>query len=107
MHWTTVEFLARRFRYIDFIINLPFSGIHRSLAAGGDAVSAVWEVGLDSQWSLGLAQDAHLACQREPGSASFLQPHVAPARERPEDPVIEGDHPPGAPIVPSASPAAV
>lgn len=36
LHWTTVEYLARRFRFIDFIINLPFSGIHRSLAAGGD-----------------------------------------------------------------------
>jgi three-Cys-motif partner protein len=36
LHWTTVEYLARRFQYIDLIINLPFSGIHRSLAAGGD-----------------------------------------------------------------------
>jgi three-Cys-motif partner protein len=36
LHWSTVEFLARKFRYIDFIINLPFSGIHRSLTAGGD-----------------------------------------------------------------------
>jgi three-Cys-motif partner protein len=36
LHWTTVEFLANRFRFIDFLINLPFSGIHRSLAAGGD-----------------------------------------------------------------------
>jgi three-Cys-motif partner protein len=36
LHWTTVEYLANRFRFIDFIINLPFSGIHRSLAAGGD-----------------------------------------------------------------------
>jgi three-Cys-motif partner protein len=36
LHWATVEFLANRFRFIDFIINLPFSGIHRSLAAGGD-----------------------------------------------------------------------
>lgn len=35
LHWTTVELLARRFKYIDFIINLPVSGIHRSLAAGG------------------------------------------------------------------------
>jgi three-Cys-motif partner protein len=36
LHWSTVEFLAQHFRYIDFIINLPFSGIHRSLTAGGD-----------------------------------------------------------------------
>lgn len=36
LHWSTVEFLARRFRYIDLIINLPFSGIQRSLSAGGD-----------------------------------------------------------------------
>lgn len=36
LHWTTVEYLADRFRYIDFIINLPFSGIHRSLTASGD-----------------------------------------------------------------------
>lgn len=36
LHWTTVEYLAGRFRFLDFIINLPFSGIHRSLAAGGD-----------------------------------------------------------------------
>jgi three-Cys-motif partner protein len=36
VHWSTVEYLAQRFKYIDFIINLPFSGIHRSLSAGGD-----------------------------------------------------------------------
>jgi three-Cys-motif partner protein len=36
LHWTTVEYLAQRFQYIDFIINLPFSGIHRSLSAGSD-----------------------------------------------------------------------
>jgi three-Cys-motif partner protein len=36
LHWSTVEYLANRFRFIDFIINLPFSGIHRSLTAGGD-----------------------------------------------------------------------
>ena len=36
LRWSTVEYLARRFRFIDFLINLPFSGIHRSLAAGGD-----------------------------------------------------------------------
>jgi len=36
LRWTTVEYLANRFRFIDFIINLPFSGIHRSLTAGGD-----------------------------------------------------------------------
>jgi three-Cys-motif partner protein len=35
LHWNTVELLARRFKYIDFIINLPVSGLHRSLAAGG------------------------------------------------------------------------
>jgi hypothetical protein len=28
-------YLANRFRFIDFLINLPFSGIHRSLTAGG------------------------------------------------------------------------
>lgn len=36
LHFETVRFLAQRFRFIDFIINLPFSGIHRSLAAGGE-----------------------------------------------------------------------
>jgi len=36
LHWSTVEYLANHFRFIDFIINLPFSGIHRSLTAGGD-----------------------------------------------------------------------
>ena len=36
LHWTTVEYLAKRFRFLDFIINLPFSGIHRSIAVGGD-----------------------------------------------------------------------
>lgn len=36
LHWRTVEYLANRFRFIDFLINLPFSGIHRSLTAGGD-----------------------------------------------------------------------
>jgi three-Cys-motif partner protein len=36
LHWSTVEYLANRFRFIDFLINLPFSGIHRSLTAGGD-----------------------------------------------------------------------
>jgi three-Cys-motif partner protein len=35
LHFSTVRFLAERFRFIDLIINLPFSGIHRSLAAGG------------------------------------------------------------------------
>jgi three-Cys-motif partner protein len=35
LHFETVRFIAERFRHIDFIINLPFSGIHRSLAAGG------------------------------------------------------------------------
>ncbi|MFL5828156.1 MAG: three-Cys-motif partner protein TcmP [Thermoleophilaceae bacterium] len=35
LDWTTVEYLAKRFRFIDFLINLPFSGIHRSLTAGG------------------------------------------------------------------------
>ena len=37
LHWSTVEFLATRFEFIDFIINLPFSAIHRSLTAGGEA----------------------------------------------------------------------
>jgi three-Cys-motif partner protein len=36
LHFDTVRFLAERFRFIDFIINLPVSGIHRSLSAGGD-----------------------------------------------------------------------
>ena len=40
LHFSTVEFLARRFRFIDFIINLPFSGIYRSMAAGGVAKPA-------------------------------------------------------------------
>jgi three-Cys-motif partner protein len=35
LHWATIEYLARRFEFIDFIINLPFSAIHRSLTAGG------------------------------------------------------------------------
>lgn len=35
LHFSTVRHLASRFQYIDFIINLPFSGIHRSMAAGG------------------------------------------------------------------------
>ncbi|MFL5894046.1 MAG: three-Cys-motif partner protein TcmP [Thermoleophilaceae bacterium] len=35
LYFETVAYLARRFRFIDFIINLPFSGIHRSLAVGG------------------------------------------------------------------------
>jgi len=36
LHFTTVRYLAERFKFIDLIINLPFSGIHRSLAAGGE-----------------------------------------------------------------------
>jgi len=32
---SALEYLANRFRFIDFLINLPFSGIHRSLTAGG------------------------------------------------------------------------
>ncbi len=36
LHFATVRYLAERYRFIDFIINLPFSGIHRSLAAGGE-----------------------------------------------------------------------
>lgn len=35
LSFTTVRFLAERFRFLDLIINLPFSGIHRSLAAKG------------------------------------------------------------------------
>jgi three-Cys-motif partner protein len=35
LHFSTVRFLAERFRFLDVIINLPFSGIHRSLSAGG------------------------------------------------------------------------
>ena len=35
LSFATVRFLAERFRYLDLIINLPFSGIHRSLAAKG------------------------------------------------------------------------
>lgn len=35
LHFSTVHFLTERFRFLDLIINLPFSGIHRSLAAGG------------------------------------------------------------------------
>lgn len=34
LHWSTVAYLADRFRFLDFIINLPHSGIHRSLAIG-------------------------------------------------------------------------
>jgi three-Cys-motif partner protein len=36
LHFSTVRYLAQRFQFLDLIINLPFSGIHRSLAAGGD-----------------------------------------------------------------------
>jgi len=36
LHWSAVEYLAGRFPFIDFIINLPFSAIHRSLTAGGE-----------------------------------------------------------------------
>jgi three-Cys-motif partner protein len=35
LDFSTVRYLAERFKFIDLIINLPFSGIHRSLAAGG------------------------------------------------------------------------
>lgn len=35
LDFASVRFLAERFKHIDFLINLPFSGIHRSLAAGG------------------------------------------------------------------------
>jgi three-Cys-motif partner protein len=37
LSFATVRFLAERFSFLDIIINLPFSGIHRSLAAGGVA----------------------------------------------------------------------
>jgi three-Cys-motif partner protein len=36
LHFETVRYLAERFKFIDFIINLPFNAIHRSLAVGGD-----------------------------------------------------------------------
>jgi len=36
--FSTVRFLALQFKHIDFIINLPFSGIHRSIAVGGCAL---------------------------------------------------------------------
>lgn len=35
LHFATVRWLVERFQYLDLIINLPVSGIHRSLAAGG------------------------------------------------------------------------
>jgi three-Cys-motif partner protein len=35
LHFATVRALAERFQYLDLVINLPVSGIHRSLAAGG------------------------------------------------------------------------
>lgn len=41
LHWSTIEFLANKFKAIDFIINLPFSGIHRSISAGGVANPAL------------------------------------------------------------------
>lgn len=34
LHFSTVEFLARRFQRIDLLINLPFSAIHRALSVG-------------------------------------------------------------------------
>lgn len=34
LHWSTVEYLARRFERIDLLINLPFSAIHRALSVG-------------------------------------------------------------------------
>lgn len=39
LHWATVEYLAGRFKHIDFIINLPVSAIHRSLALGAKMVA--------------------------------------------------------------------
>jgi three-Cys-motif partner protein len=38
LHFETVRFLAEHFKYIDFIINLPFSGIHRSMAPANGGV---------------------------------------------------------------------
>jgi three-Cys-motif partner protein len=35
LDFSTVRFLAERFAFLDVIINLPFSGIHRSISAGG------------------------------------------------------------------------
>lgn len=35
LHFSTVTYLAERFTFIGFTINLPFSGMHRSMAAGG------------------------------------------------------------------------
>jgi len=35
LDFATVAFLAERFRFIDFIINLPFNAIHRSMGGGG------------------------------------------------------------------------
>jgi three-Cys-motif partner protein len=40
LDFATVRFLAERFRAIDFLINLPVSGIHRALAAGHGAGAA-------------------------------------------------------------------
>ncbi|MCW2986828.1 MAG: hypothetical protein JWR63_4398 [Conexibacter sp.] len=39
LHWATVEYLAARFKHIDFIINLPVSAIHRSLGLGAKMVT--------------------------------------------------------------------
>ena len=35
LDFSTVRFLTERFPFLDVIINLPFSGIHRSISAGG------------------------------------------------------------------------
>jgi three-Cys-motif partner protein len=37
LHFATVRSLVERFQFLDLIINLPVSGIHRSLAGGVDA----------------------------------------------------------------------
>jgi three-Cys-motif partner protein len=44
LHFSTVRFFARRFKFVDLIINLPTDGIVRALMAGhADKVSAVLE----------------------------------------------------------------
>jgi three-Cys-motif partner protein len=38
LHWSTVEFIATQFRYVDLIINLPVNSIMRAIHGAGEGV---------------------------------------------------------------------
>jgi three-Cys-motif partner protein len=89
LDWTTVEYLANRFRFIDFLINLPFSGIHRSLTAGGTERPRLMLNHPDPMQLVHPEEGAHRAehprALRRAAQEPRPHPHRPPVREDPAD----------------------